>query len=1166
MRFCPTKQQQLALDARGSVLVSAAAGSGKTAVLSNRVAQRVLDSDDPINIGDMLIVTFTNAAAAEMRERISSVLAEKAAETLSFRALEQKAAVDTASICTIDSFCIDFIRDNFELAGVSPDFKIASNEQLAVMKSRAMDKAVSAFMLAEPERFRRVAAMLGAEYGYGNLTAAVSKIYEFTRSLPFPDVWLDWACERYSPRPSVADTDWAQPLFLSVYDTAEYYYMTLSVAITSARDEGFDAYLPALCNHRDVLLAIMKAAENRDYSAVRDIATRFSPTRLGRLKAGEISLQFKEQLQTLNKSAVAAIRSLAERFGASESECLADIASAGECVRAVADTVKAYSASLDEQMRDSRLYGFADIEHMTLDMLCEPDENGGVRIKNRALTGRFKEVLVDEYQDTNDLQNAIFYALSDEGRNLFIVGDVKQSIYRFRRANPANFIRRKDAYPEYDGSTYPSKITLSGNFRSRRGVCDFTNFLFRLIMSKRNGDMDYLPDDELDPKGTFPELPEGESEVELHIVASKDEAAYVAQYIRNAVDSEMKVSDSSGGLRPVRYGDFIVMLRSGALNEEYTRCMRELNIPAVCEAKGQFFDCEEVMMMLSLLHAVDNPLRDVDLLATLMLPMFGFTAEETAEMRANHRKGSLYSALVAFAATSAHAAEFLHRLEKYRAWAASVPVDRLITLISDDTGFSAVIGAMNGGADRRANLLLLCEFARSYKAGGFKGLSPFLRYIETLKKNGSNIERASAGGSGDAVRIMTIHRSKGLQAPVCILGGLTKHFNTADLSEDVIINENMGIGLRVYDDSLAMGFDTLPRSVIAAEERRALISEEMRLLYVALTRAQDRLVLVSADEKYDSAISKAAVRVAADWGSETAKVDPYVVGTSASLSGWIYAACLMHPDAKALRDLGGLQLKCAETSGRLAVKTVDDFEPSVAQNEQTTEYESRDFSAQLDYIYPYESLMKVESKYSVSQLAKTVYSPRYCCTSRPAFIAGSELTPAERGTATHEFMCFADFDRAEKSVADEVQRLVSVGRLNERQARAIDLDAVAAFFESNIYSRIRRADRVLKESRFIYEMPASEIEPDCPPDESVVVQGVADCVFFEGDTMTVLDFKTDRGCTEGELIEKYAKQLKIYTDAFSANYHLTAKTPYIYSFSLKKAIAVPMKSPEAYDE
>ncbi len=1161
MAFKPTTQQQKALDARGSVLVSAAAGSGKTAVLSNRVVNRVTDSVNPVDITDLLIVTFTNAAAEEMRERISTLLGDAArANPDNHRLIKQKLSVESAHIETIDSFCIDLVRDNFAEAGVNPDFKIISQDRLKVISNRQVREAYIELSQVDYDGYSRLLTALGCENVDEKACNAVTDIYDYIRSLPMPDRWLDNAETMYSEFTSLSDSVWFVPIMKHIFDTADYHLASLnSISDLMYTDQYvFNAYSDSVEYLKKVLLNIRSSAKLNDYTAVYNALNNYcSPNLTAVRKCDDISV--KNAVKFAIDSARGGINKLVSLFCIPLEQAERDICEAADTVKTLIRLVRMYQDGMNSELAERGMLDFAGVELAALRLICD-ETDGELKIKNSArhLCDRYAEVMVDEYQDTNDLQNAIFNALSGGGERLFLVGDVKQSIYRFRQANPRNFIRLRDSFIDYDGYTYPSKVDLSGNFRSRPEICDFVNFCFSLLMSRDACEMDYLDGDRLDAKGEFPE--NNETSVELHFMETDSidaQAEHIADYIKSCVEGGMQVSDD-GKLRSVKYGDFVVLLRSfKKYAPSFVRAMKKKSVPVSAEINTQFFNRPEIMMIMSVLSAIDNPLKDVPLLSAMMSPIFGFTADEMAQMRSGDRKSSLYSSLIKFSKINDKAHDFIDKLTKYRSWADCMPTDRLICRIYDDTGLTAIVRAMEDGNSRRANLLALAEYAADYERGGTSGLSSFLRHADSVKRNDIKLTGASFAEGDDTVRVMTIHKSKGLQAPVCIVAGLENQFNSSDTRSSLIMHENYGIGIRVCDLERAVRYDTLSRIAISQMEHEASVAEEMRLLYVAMTRAQDKLVLVTADSKLDDRLQNAAMTVMNGWQSVDDPIDAYSVKSVNKMSDWLMMCLMLHPDACELRKRAGYNITPTDTDYDIEIKFISDSDSLPETVSYNVENIEADFSEFLDYRYPYEKLLSVESKYSVSELSQSVFDGNVMRT-RPAFILGDTLTAAEKGTATHRFMCYADLAHAEQSVTDEATALVKLGKLTSEQAAGIDTEAIAAFFADSIYSRLCNADRVMRESRFIFEIPAYEVVPDCDSDEAVIVQGVADCVIFEPDGIVIVDFKTDRNTTEAALIERYTPQLNLYARAFSSNYKMPIKQCYIYSFSLRKTIDIPI--------
>ncbi len=1160
MAFKPTAEQQSALDAKGAVLVSAAAGSGKTAVLSNRVVKLVTDSDSPVDISDLLIVTFTNAAAEEMRGRISSLLGEAVeANPENYRLLRQKLSVDNAQIGTIDSFCMDLIRDNFVEAGVNPDFKIISNDSFSVLSKRLVNEAYIELSETDYDGYSRLLTALGCESADDKACKAVTDIYDHIRKLPMPERWLAEAEAMYADFDSFEGSAWFEPIISHIHSVADFNLASLnSVLELMYSDEKVTvAYESALTYLISMLNKIRNAAAARDFSRVSMLLSSYCPPTLAAVRGCD-SISAKQLVKSAIDSARGSISKLCSQFCLQVEQLECDIKDAKQTVSTLIRLVHIYSEKMQTELNKMGMLDFAGIEQATLRLLCE-EADGELRIKDSArhLCNRYKEVMVDEYQDTNDLQNAIFTALSGGGERLFLVGDVKQCIYRFRQANPNNFISLRETLPDYDSECYPSKIALSGNFRSRPEICDFVNFCFGLLMSKKACEIDYTKADRLDAKGCFADSEE--DCVELHFVESSDisvQAEHIAAYIKQCVDRKMLVSEK-GTLRPVQYGDFIVLLRSFAkYAPDFVKAMKKHSVPVTAQIKTQFFDRPEIMMIMSLLYAIDNPLRDVPLISAMMSPIIAFTADEMAQMRIQSRDTGIYAALLSFAKTNAKAREFLDRLTKYRLWADSMPIDRLICRIYDDTGLTAVVRAMDDGASRRANLLALAEYAAAYEQSGSYGIGAFLRHTDNVKRNNIELEGASVADGDNTVRVMTIHKSKGLESPVCIVAGLENPFNTADSRSTQLMHSKLGIGMRVCDASRAVRYDTMSRIAISLKENEASVAEEMRLLYVAMTRAKDKLVLVTGDKKLNEHLSAAAMSVSTGWSAVNEPIDAYPVKSATKMADWLYMCSLLHPSGAELRNRSQAELSPATAGCGVKVKFISSKTENADNVIAQADSKEFDFSPMLDYRYKYEKLLAVESKYSVSELSKGKYADSSVFKAKPAFITGDSMTAAEKGTATHRFMCYADLSRAANSVKAEADLLVKSGKLTCEQADGIDTDAINAFFADSIYQRLCNADRVLRESRFIFEVPACEIVPDSQSYEPVIVQGVADCVIFEADGIVIVDFKTDRNATEQELADKYKFQLYLYAKAFSSNYKMPVKQCYLYSFYLRKTVEI----------
>lgn len=1191
MAFEPTPDQRQAIERKGTVLVSAAAGSGKTAVLVERVVRLLLDPVAPIDADRLLVVTFTNAAAAEMRTRIEKRLAEEQEKDPDNpRLIRQQLLIARASICTIDAFCIELVRDHFQLLGIRPDFKIADPATLSPLREKALTAVLERHYAAGEPDFHLLLETLGADYGDAPVCDAVLKIHASSRCMPFPEEWLAQATACYDTTELQA-TPWAALLFQRAERDLQRAAGQLTRALERIGDADKirEAYAPSLQAGLLQIQDLAAAAAASDWDGLYEGCRSFAFPALRPLKnCADDGL--KEEVKAVRDQVQKQIAKLAARFFAPAAQQEALLKKAAPCVRMLAVLTREYGQELRRLLDQRGALGFDDIEHLALNLLMEK-EQGVLRPTAAAkeICRRYDQVLVDEYQDTNNLQDTLFYALSDGGRHLFMVGDVKQSIYRFRHANPENFMNRKNAYrladpdhpDEGEADDAPVKILLGQNFRSRTGVCDFVNFLFGLLMSKEAGEMDYDEGEYLRPAARFPDREE--TDAELHLLQSPQEgekreeaeARYIARYIRSYMDGSPRIRDprQPEAMRPARLGDFAILLRSpSARAAVYVNELRRQGIPVWADLGG-FLQTTELMTFMSLLQVIDNPRREVSLLATLLSPIFGFTPDDVAEIRIGREKMGLYPALLDRARDDAKCKSFVERLREYRRLAVTLPVDRLLQRLYESTGYLSIVLAMPDGARRRANLQLLLDYARAFTADG-GGLAAFLRFIEKLGES-ENLKSAPAAGGEDAVRIMSIHAAKGLQFPVCILAAGSSRFNKSDSTDSLLVHEKGGIGFKICDNQRHVRYTTLAREAISVLTDEASLAEELRLLYVALTRAEEKLVLLVSEDNLERSLRRLAAQIG---GNQAGPVEPATVLAARGYADWLLTAALLHPDGAGLRAMCGASFPPVPAEGRLDIRLEDGEdrpasaaetaarEPSAAPDQEEafgTEEEQRALEERLasrfSYRYPYERLNGLAAKTGVARLVERRTQKAFACTRRPAFLGRSGLTPAERGTAVHAFMQFADYEAAAADPGAELRRLTDRGFLTAEQAAAVDTEVLSAFFSGPLYRRMAAAKQIDREVRFLTELPARQIDPTLPAawtEEYVVVQGVADCVFLEEDGLVVLDFKTDRVKRPEELAALYAEQLQMYAAALAESYQKPVKECLLYSFRLSASVSV----------
>ena len=1161
MAFEPTDAQRAAINARGNILVSAAAGSGKTAVLVERVIKMLTDESNPVNADRLLIVTFTNAAAAEMRTRIEKRLdAECRANPDNIGLLRQRQQLNNAKICTIDSFCIDLVRENFERVGVSPDFKMSDGYSLRPTDEAVLKSVLEGYYEENDPIFLQLLDTVGAEYDDGNFSAFVLKIYDYSRQLAFPKEWFAALPEAYK-NGFGADNEWYKYAVESaLISAADMQALIAEAADICLEDEKTaEKYLPDITESAKRTAALANACNKGDWDEIYNSLNAFSLSPLPRangLAGAPQAAAAKLAYKYLEKD----IERLQKLFYADSAFISAQLNSLYPAVQLLSEILTEFDERLFAEYSERGTFTFHNTEHMALRLLCEAE-----KAPDDELLKLYDEVMVDEYQDTNDLQDTLFHILSHHGERLFAVGDVKQSIYGFRGADPSNFLKKKAAALPYDkaGKSDPKKIILGSNFRCRAEVCRYINFFFEHMMTENTGSIAYNEEERLIPAAKYPETAEPPAELDIISVKGSAEeqltaeARHIAEYIKSAVNGKPMIRADEKNLRPAKFSDFTILLRSpkykaGIIAKE----LRKHGVPANFSAES-FAETTEISVFLALLKVIDNPESDIELLCVLLSPIFGFTPEETANLRINRRRGSLYSALV-FAAENGdvHAKNTLDTLQKYRLLSVTLPLSKLIMRLLGSTDYLNTVSAGKEGLRRRNNLLLLASYAAQYEADTGSGICGFVRFI--LKQSESGIKSAAAGSAGDTVNIMSIHASKGLQFPVCIVADTTAAFNDGDAREDTLFSAEHGIGFRYFDEAAKTRFTTICREVIIDKQRKTAKEEELRLLYVAMTRTQDKLMLISSVSDAEKEIAEEISALTLCGGQPDRLFSRFK-----SYAKWLLVSALLHPDGRELRG-NGTNIIPDTTDSRLFLRVIYP-EPENAE-EKTEEKEvyaadndlTEKIRESISFEYPYAPLLQVEAKSSVSALANKAESDKFAFSARPAFMSKGGITAAERGTATHRVMEFIDFNKAGELDA-ELERLYEWQYLSEREYNAVPRDKIKAFFESDIFARIKKSPLVKREMRFLTELPANKLlaSPDKAfENEKIIVQGAVDLCFEEDGEIVVLDFKTDHAEDGEALRAAYGGQLAIYALACEKIFEKPVKQTVIYSFALSKEINV----------
>ena len=1160
-----TDSQQDAISARrGTVLVAAAAGSGKTAVLVQRAIQRLTDPENPTSADRMLIVTFTKAAAAEMRARLEARLHQMLREDPGDPHLRrQSVLLAQAHIGTVDSFCAEMVREFFHLLDLSPDFKIISDKQEENLVDAALNEALS--QAFEEGAVGALADAFAGERDDRRLLEMVLTLYRFMQSHPFPERWLQEKVEMYFPgmAAGAGPSPWERVILDYAGETAAHCLGLLSRALEECREDPAveKAYAPALEKDRQALLRLEELARAGDWDGLSQAARDFAPARRGALR-GYDGDPLKDRLESFRKEVKRAAGELLKYLAADRAACMREIAQTAPLVKSLQELTLDFSRRYTQKKREGNFLDYSDLEHQAIRLFL--GEDGQPTPAAREVAARFDEIMIDEYQDINEVQDSLFRAVSQNGENLFMVGDVKQSIYGFRRAMPEIFLRARRAFPKYrrEQDRYPASITLDRNFRSRKEVTDTVNFVFSRLMTQAAGDMDYTGEERLVCGADY--APKEGCQTELEFIArqggaSSEEAegAWIARRIRQLVEGGFTVTDKEGE-RPATYGDFCVLLRSAnQYAHAYAQELQARGVPARASVAGGFFQAAEIGVMLSLLRVIDNPNQDIPLLAVLMSPLYGFTADDVARLRLESRDVSVYVSLLRAAEGQPRCAQVVQELGQYRAVAATMPSDGFLNYLYTKTGYPDMALAMEDGPQRLANLRLLEKYARDYESSGYHGVSGFVRFLDKLRDSGSDLQAAELSPQDrDAVTVMSIHKSKGLEFPVCIVAGCGRNF-VSDQRAEVLLHPELGLGVKLRDPARSARFTTTAREAIGLETARASAAEELRVLYVALTRAKEKLLLVGSWEDPERTAEKLALELT------EAGPAPYTVRRAKNAAQWLLLCALCHPDGGDLRRAAGAPAGCVfwqdYTPWAIHFSQYQPGEealPQEAPAPQPPDWQLyHRLRQQIAFAYPHQEAVGIPAKVAASKLAAEQDGSRDITLSRPAWLGEQGMTPAERGTALHAFMQFADFAAARRDLEKERDRLVAQALLTPEQGAVVDLRRVRKFLESPLGQRVLRSPQVEKERRFTAVIPAALARPGAASGEEVILQGAVDCTFVEDGRLHIIDFKTDRVQTMEELWQRYQAQLQLYGYAMEEVSGLPVGQLVLYSTWLGQASA-----------
>jgi len=1235
-----TDEQLKAIETRNcNLLVAAAAGSGKTAVLVERIIKIITNEENPVDIDRLLVVTFTNAAAAEMRERIAAAISKELDKKPNSRNLQkQLTLLNRANITTMHSFCLDVIKNNFHRIDLDPSFRIGDQTEGILIKSEVIDELFEDKYNDDDLEFTDLVEAFSSYKNDDNLKELVLDLFNFTMSGPWPEKWLNDSTEIFNIK-SIEElnrTKWVKVLAENVSIEIEGYIKMMEKAIEIINEtDGLEPYID---NYTSELMCIKRVYESTS-NGLEEIYEALLAVEFNRLKSIKKDKVSDESSQNVVKKIRDDIKKkisdlVNNTFSVTPEQMLINIQRSYPHMKKLTKLVLEFGERFSKKKRDRNILDFNDLEHLCLKILIDYDENQNIIPSSIAKNFReyFDEVLVDEYQDSNNVQETIINLVSrkeSDTPNVFMVGDVKQSIYRFRQAKPELFIDKYNTYKL--GEADNRKIQLYKNFRSRKEVIDGVNYIFKELMSKTVGELEYSDDEALNLGANYRESEDEDiilgGAIELNIINKNYEESpeelveeqeeinnvimegrIVARKIKELMSSKdgktFKVLDKeTGEYRPVMYKDIVILLRATKnWAESILDELGEEGIPVYSDTGTGYFESIEIRTIISLLKVIDNPMQDVPMLALMRSPIAGFSAEEISDVRLINKEKYFYENIKYIGEEAYDNREAIYakelidkckylieRIEIWRNKSIYMAIDEFIWNLYMDTAYYGYVGAMPNGVFRQANLKILFQRAKQFEKTSFKGLFNFINFINKLTKSSGDMGSAQMlGENEDVVRIMSIHKSKGLEFPVVFLCGMGKSFNLMDLNKNMVYHDELGLGPDFVDIEKRFSIGTLAKESIKKKMKLETLSEEMRILYVACTRAKEKLIMTGTVTN----IEKSAERWLSSASLEKEYILPSEVLKCRSYLDWVGMALCHHNDGTAIRDIAGGSNEISKNDeskwkidlwnkshliNKLELENIEEekYETIITDTNSLNSWVSDEINRRLSYKYPLKASTTLKSNISVSDLKRRhseenynteeIYREKVLTT--PKFLQEKRgLTPSEKGTAVHFVMKKIDLNRVSSinDIKEQLQELYEGEYILNEELKAINPYKILNFFQSDLGRKIlelnKNGEKIYREVPFYTEISSLEIdktlEEDKYKNEKVRLQGIIDCFFeYDGDII-LLDYKTDyvKDGDENNLKEKYEKQLEYYSHAVFKITGKNVKYKYLYSFSLEKEL------------
>lgn len=1237
-----TNEQLQAIETRRcNLLVAAAAGSGKTAVLVERIIRIITNEENPVDIDKLLVVTFTSAAASEMRERIASAISKSLEKSPNSKNLQrQLTLLSRANITTMHSFCLDVIKNYFYTIDLDPSFRIGDETEAILMKNEIIEELFEEYYEEDNEDFKKLIEAYSSSKDDEKLKEMILSLYRFSMSGPWPQQWLKEKAEDFniSTLEEFDKSEWVKVLRDNLRVELSGFLNMYKRAIEIINDtSGLEPYLDAFYsdyNYLENAYESLNGGLNDIYIALNSI----SFIKLKTVKKNQVSDENAQNaVKNIRDSVKKKVKGLIEStFEFTPQEALDGIIGVYPFMKTLASITLEFLRRFDEKKREKNILDFNDLEHLCLKILIDKDENNNIIPSKVAEHFRefFDEVLVDEYQDSNSVQETIIDLVSRRSlkeANVFMVGDVKQSIYRFRQAKPELFLDKYNKYSLKEGKSN-RKIQLYKNFRSRQEVIEGVNYIFKMVMSQTVGELEYTNEETLNLGADFKSTNDENSilggDIELHILDKSGivkeenidvsdeesegkeeeedidaitlEAKIVSKRIKELFEpkdgKKFKVFDKdTNEYRDVRYKDIVILLRATKnWAEIFLDELGSEGIPVYADTGSGYFESIEIRTIMSLLKVIDNPLQDVPMIALLRSPIVGFTAEELSDLRLLHKDLYFYEIIKEVTEGIHEVSEdlkfkcvsFVAALNKWRKKSIYTPIDEFIWYLYMDTAFYGYVGAMPNGKLRQANLKILFQRAKQYESTSFKGLFNFINFINKLRKSSGDMGSAKVlGENEDVVRIMSIHKSKGLEFPVVFTSGMGKQFNLIDLSNSVLYHEELGFGPSYVNLETRNSYSTLAKEAIKKRIRLETLSEEMRILYVAFTRAKEKLIITGATSNLEKSIN--------NWVSSAA-LDENIILPSEVLKGksyldWICMAICKHVCGEKLRNVAGAgrelitsdfskwDIKFWNKNLLIMDKNLEVID-EVEEKKSIINYKEvvvdNEINRRLDYKYKFVECSMLPSNISVSDLKKKeftygdeihdvveVFKEKQVL--KPKFLKEEKgLSAAERGTVIHYVMQRLNYDRVNNvtEIKEQIKEMVMDKSLTEKEASVVWHNKIYKFFESSLGKRLLIAYKegrlVSRELPFFTQLSSVEYDSNLNieiyADEKIRLQGIIDCFFEEEDGIVLLDYKTDYVDDNNinEVIQRYKLQIKYYKDALEKITGKNVKESYLYLFGI----------------